>query len=206
MAEALDTEAIAETGRPQFTMPQEEAGVVRAAYERADAILEYGSGGSTVVAAELPGKHVVSVESDRKWVRMMRDWFAKNPPATGTEVEIVWANIGPTRNWGHPQNDTQWRRYAGYPLAVWEKEGFRDPDVVLVDGRFRLGCALAVAYNIKTPTQLLFDDYTNRKWMKKIENFLGKPRLVGRLAIFDLEPQPIPADKLSQIIRFMTRP
>jgi len=206
MAETLNKETSTDSDRPRFTMPEEEAATVRAAYEAADVILEYGSGGSTVVAAEMPGKHVVSVESDRKWARKMRNWFKSNPPAQGTEVEIVWANIGPTRAWGHPQNDTQWRRFSSYPLGVWQTEGFRQPDVILVDGRFRMGCALATAFNIKAPAQLLFDDYTDRNWMKKVENYLGKPRLAGRLAVFDLEPQTIPADKLPQIIRFMTRP
>lgn len=42
-------------------MPPAEAEALRMAYEEAEVILEYGSGGSTVVAAELPGKHVTSV-------------------------------------------------------------------------------------------------------------------------------------------------
>ena len=206
MAEALNKETVVDKDRPRFTMPEEEATAVRAAYEKANVILEYGSGGSTVLAAEMPGKQVVSVESDRQWARKMRAWFDAHPPAQGTDVEIMWTNIGPTRAWGHPQNDTQWRRFPSYPLGVWQRDDFRQPDVVLVDGRFRMGCALATAFNIKSPAQLLFDDYTDRKWMKKIESYLGTPRLAGRLAIFDLEPQIISAEKLPQIIRFMTRP
>jgi hypothetical protein len=61
--------------RPELTLPEAEAATIRAAYERAGVILEYGSGGSTVLGAEL-GKRVLSVESDKAWAQMMRDWFA----------------------------------------------------------------------------------------------------------------------------------
>ena len=67
--------------RPELTLPEAEAAHSRAAYKDAKAILEYGSGGSTVMAAEMPGKRVWSVESDADWAQMMRDWFAAHPPA-----------------------------------------------------------------------------------------------------------------------------
>ena len=62
--------------RPKLTLPPQEAEALKEAYAGADTILEYGSGGSTVVAAERPGTLVTSVESDRGWARMMRRWFA----------------------------------------------------------------------------------------------------------------------------------
>jgi len=192
--------------RPELTMPPAEAEALRMAYEEAEVILEYGSGGSTVVAAELPGKHVTSVESDRAWARMMKAWLAANPPAEGTEVNIVWTDIGPTGDWGHPVSDAKWRSYPDYPLAVWRTEGFRHPDVVLVDGRFRVGCALATAFSITRPVTLLFDDYSQRRWQHQVEEFLGAPLMIGRLAAFQVEPQPIPPGSLMQLIRTMTSP
>lgn len=192
--------------RPTLTMPAPEAEALRVAYEAAEVILEYGSGGSTVLAAEMPGKHVTTVESDRKWARMMKRWFQANPPAEGSQVEVIWSNIGATRAWGHPVDDSEWRRFADYPLAVWQRPGFRHPDVVLVDGRFRIGCALATAFSATRPLTLLFDDYTRRKWFHKVEEFLGTPHLIGRLAAFEVTPQAIPPQRMLQIFRFMTRP
>ena len=52
--------------RPTLTLPEAEAALITAAYDKAEVILEYGSGGSTVLAADL-GKKVVAVESDRDW-------------------------------------------------------------------------------------------------------------------------------------------
>lgn len=185
-------------------MPEPEAALVRDIYGRATTILEYGSGGSTVLAGDMADKRVFSVESDKNWAAMMRAWFAANPPVS--DVEIIWADIGATVEWGHPKTDAGWKRYARYPLAVWGRGDLGDPDVVLVDGRFRVGCALAVAFNAKKPTTLLFDDYKNRQHYHIVEEYIGTPEITGRMARFEISPQAIPADRLLQVIRLMTNP
>ena len=187
-------------------MPEAEAQTVRAAYEAADVILEYGSGGSTVMASEMPGKQVFSVESDQDWVQMMRGWFAQNPPVGFTEVDMIWSDIGPTREWGYPETNKAWNRYARYPLEVWDLPEFCQPDVVLVDGRFRAGCAMATAFRTQKPVTLLVDDYKRRKQYHQIEEFLGAPELIGRMARFHVSPMPVPAERLLDIVEMMTRP
>ncbi|SEL08145.1 hypothetical protein LVO79_06955 [Roseivivax marinus] len=193
--------------RPELTLGEPEEALLRAEYARADVILEYGSGGSTVVASEMPGKRVTSIESDPDWAAMMRGWFSGNPPAAGTSVDVHWCDIGPTRDWGHPTNEDNWRNFARYPLEIWERRDFVHPDVVLVDGRFRLGCALAAAYCAERPLTLLFDDYAHRAHYHRIEGFIGAPAAIaGRMARFDITPQAIPPGKLLRIIQIMQRP
>lgn len=192
--------------RPELTLPAEEAAAVRAAYEAADTILEYGSGGSTVMASEMPGKRVFSVESDRDWAAMMHVWFDDNPPADGTEVDVVWANIGKTKEWGHPVDDSEWRRFARYPLGVWQRPDFKAPDVVLVDGRFRIGCALVAAYMTDKPITILFDDFAPRETYHKVQDYLGPATLIGRMARFDITPRPFPKEHWLRITQFMYRP
>lgn len=203
---AVNQTAVANCDQPHLTMPRHEAETLRAAYEAADVILEYGSGGSTVLAAGMPEKQVYSVESDQIWAKNMQRWFKENPPAEGTNVDIIWTDIGKTKDWGHPEDDSCWQQFANYPLGIWQRRAFQHPDVVLVDGRFRIGCALATAFSIKRPIKLLFDDYLGRKRLHKVETYLGKPNLSGRLAIFDIKPQNVPADRLLQIIGFMLHP
>lgn len=192
--------------RPELTMPEAEGAALRAAYQAAEVILEYGSGGSTVMASEMPGKLVFAVESDAAWARMMEGWLAHAGPAPGTSVEVIWADIGKTKEWGYPATDEGWQRYAHYPLAVWDRPGFRQPDVVLVDGRFRTGCAMAAALRSKRPVTVLVDDYPRRKQYHRIEKFIGTPELTGRLARFEVTPMPVPAENLLEIIAMMTRP
>jgi hypothetical protein len=190
--------------RPGLTMPPAEAAALAAAYGDAATILEYGSGGSTVLAAGMPGKTIFSVESDAAWVAMMQAWFAANPPAS--DPTLHHADIGPTRDWGHPVDDTGIRRWPGYALSVWDRPDFRHPDVVLVDGRFRVACLLATAFRITRPVTALFDDYAGRRTYHGVEEFLRPSALIGRMARFDLVPQPVPADRLGWIISYFTRP
>jgi hypothetical protein len=192
--------------RPELTLPEAEAEAVRAAYAAAECILEYGSGGSTVMAAEMPGKRVFSVESDPDWADMMRRWLSAHPPAEGSRVEVVWADIGPTREWGHPVDTAQWARFPRYPMGVWSRPDFAAPDVVLVDGRFRVGCALAAAYLTEKPITLLFDDFAPRQAYHKVQDYLGPAELIGRMARFHITPQPIPKAHWLRLTQFMYRP
>lgn len=192
--------------RPELTMPEAEATRLLAAYERAQVILEYGSGGSTVMAAGLADKTVFAVESDAAWAAMMDAWFAANPPASGSRVLVHHCDIGPTKAWGHPKDRGGHLRYAAYPLGIWDLAGFRQPDVVLVDGRFRPGCALATAFRTARPVTLFIDDYAPRRQYHAVEAWLGPPRMTGRMAEFTVTPQPVPADRLIEITTMMTRP
>ena len=195
---------LAPAERPTLTLPREAAEVLRAAYAGAGVILEYGSGGSTIMAGEMPGKRVFSVESDADWARRMRGWFAVNPPAA--DVTIHHANIGPTKEWGHPADDRQFRRWPGYANSVWERDDFVHPDVVLVDGRFRAACLMTVAMRIRRPVTVLFDDYLARDAYHKVEVLLKPAAMFGRMARFDLTPQPFPVDRLGWLIGLFLKP
>lgn len=117
--------------RPQLTLPPDEADWLRSCYGSAARILEYGSGGSTVLAGEMDGKTVWSVESDRTWAEQMKAWFAQHPPRG--KVNLHHVDIGPTGRWGYPTNNSAWRNYPRYPLSVWDAPGFEQPDLVLID-------------------------------------------------------------------------
>lgn len=191
--------------RPELTLPPAEAEAVRAAYGRAETILEYGSGGSTVLAGDMTGKQVFSVESDAGWAEMMRSWFKANPPQS--QVSVIHADIGPTVDWGHPVDDSKWKRFARYPLGIWESGRMGQPDVVLVDGRFRMGCALATAFHTQKTIPLLFDDYKRRTHYHAIEEVIGVPKeIIGRMARFEIAPTMLPIERLSWVIRAMTSP
>ncbi len=190
--------------RPELTMPDTEAAHLRAAYEQAGVILEYGVGGSTVMAAEMAGKTITSVETDQLWVDTLQAWFAQNPCISAPD--IIWSNIGKTKAWGRPADDSHWKDYARYPLDIWMLEDIPHPDVVLVDGRFRAGCVLATAFQCKQKTRVLVDDYKRRTSYHSIEKIVGAPRLIGRMAEFEITPTPIPAEHLLEIITHMQDP
>ena len=190
--------------RPELTLPEAEAAALRAAYTQGQVILEYGSGGSTILAAEMPGKTITSVESDADWAVMMQRWFVENPPAS--PVAIHHASIGATKAWGAPKDNRAFQRWPNYPLSVWDLAGFSHPDVVLIDGRFRPACLLATAFRITRPVTVLLDDYVPRDAYHQIEKLLQPVALHGRMAEFRVEPMAIPADRLLWLMRFFLKP
>ena len=183
-----------------LTFPPEEAALVRARYARARVILEYGSGGSTMLAASMPGKYVMSVESDRNWAIDLQ-W--KIDQADMSSPAVVWhVDIGATGRWGRPVADDGWQRYHHYPLSIWSEPFFRHPDTVLIDGRFRPACFVATAMRITRPVTVLFDDYVDRPAYHLVERFSAPRQKIGRMAMFELEPvsvQPWMQDMLMEL-------
>ncbi|MCL4065668.1 hypothetical protein M3484_03680 [Pseudomonas sp. GX19020] len=184
-------------------MPEAAARAWTDACAAARVVLEYGSGGSTLVAAEA-GAEVWSVESDASWARMMGDWFAAHPAQAG--VHIHHADIGPIKEWGHPADESAFRRWPDYALKIWDLPGFSHPDLVLVDGRFRLACFLTVAYRITRPVTLFFDDYAPREAYHKAEQIARPTEMIGRMARFDLEPVTLTPDRLRAYTRALLQP
>lgn len=185
--------------RPKLTMPEAEAKLLTLAYAGADVILEYGSGGSTVVAAEMAGKRVISVEGDAAWHAMMLDYFAQTPPLAN--LTMHYADIGPTKAWAFPKGEARFRDWPAYALGVWDLPDFQHPDVVLIDGRFRAGCFLATMFRIQKPTLVLWDDYADRREYHRIETLVKPTEMIGHMALFELSPTAVPADRLLWILQ-----
>jgi hypothetical protein len=183
---------------PHLTMPEDAASEVRASYAGSGVILEYGSGGSTVMAAQSATQVVFSVESDKAWLDKMQDWFDANPAPV--PVVLHHGDVGPTRKWGMPANAALVEQWSSYPQSVWDRPDFQHPDVVLVDGRFRLACLLTTLFRITRPTRVLCDDYALRLAYHRIETLVGPPQMSGRLAAFTFTPQILPRAEMGWII------
>jgi hypothetical protein len=190
--------------RPELTLPPEAADLLHSTYSKARVILEYGSGGSTALAADLPGKRIFSVESDKDWSASMEAWFAANP--TASPVMMHHVDIGTTGAWGRPTDSRNFRSWPKYPLSVWDRPDFEHPDVVLVDGRFRTACFITTLLRITQPVTLLFDDYVGRRFYHGIETYAAPVAFGGRMARFDLEPRVFPVADMARIIDMFLRP
>ena len=189
---------------PVLTFPALEAEAVALAYRDARVILEYGSGGSTVLAGKTAGASVFSVESDAKWLADLQGYFDAEPPVA--KVTLHHGDIGPTREWGQPVDSKAFHKWPSYALSVWERLDFQRPDVVLIDGRFRPACFLTTLYRCQAPVTVLWDDYIDRQPYHKVEELVRPTALIGRMAVFDLVPTPFPVDRLGWIIETYLRP
>lgn len=188
---------------PELSFTEAEAEVVMATYAAASVILEYGSGGSTVLAAEMTGKLVISVESDMDWAMRMGAVLDEKPYPSQAILHRV--DIGATGSWGRPVDDTAWRKFSDYPLSVWKAPYFRQPDVVLIDGRFRPACFGAVLLGAQKPVRVLFDDYVQRPAYHMVEAFAKPALIAGRMAVFDLLPGQLSPGQNQEVVKLFSQ-
>lgn len=194
---------LAPISRPELTFPPAEAAFLSAAYDVAGTILEYGCGGSTVMASEIAETVVWSVESDQNFMNGVKTYL--DQADTKAEVHLHHADVGPTGKWGAPKDAKAWRRWHHYPLGVWDLVGFTQPDVVLIDGRFRAACFLATAFRTQAPVDVYWDDYTDRPKYHEVERFGPPVEVVGRMARFEVTPMQPKGSDLAWIMNVFGR-
>lgn len=158
---------------------------------QAKSYLEFGSGGSTVLASRL-GVPTVSVENDRWYARAVKH---RMPACFDHRLLVIDTGIisefgRPTFATRRPWRLKRWRRYLDRPFEVIAAERRSFPDLVLIDGRWRRACALKVASEASRTGKrvtICFDDYGDRPFYHRVESLLGKPILHGRLAVFEID-------------------
>ncbi|MFC0410569.1 hypothetical protein [Roseomonas elaeocarpi] len=109
--------------------------------------LEFGIGGSTVEAARLGRGDIVSIDTDASWIeRVAKDGDVAAALAAG-RLRMLHADIGKVGNWGLPLNPNDRAALGNYLATILPVlEGAQPfPDLILVDGRFRVASCLAVA-------------------------------------------------------------
>ena len=145
--------------------------------------LEYGSGGSTIYAANIAKvPSIISVESDKNWNKDVRA-SVDNPQS---KIFIEHCDLGETGDWGTPKNKDRINDFWRYSFQPWDtaKKYLLVPDVVLVDGRFRVSAFLTSLLCSRVGTYLLFDDYFDRSEYFIVEEFCGLHEKHGRMGVF----------------------
>lgn len=104
-------------------------------YSNADSVFEWGLGESTFLADHVGVPRYAGIDSDPLWVDMARK-------KVSDQFRFYFADIGSTKDWGFPEDKTLSKNILNYQLEplIVEQEAF---DVYMVDGRYRLACALA---------------------------------------------------------------
>ena len=94
-------------------------------------------------------------------------------------------------------SNEHWNRYHTYPLMPWVLIRSRGlvPDLVLVDGRFRVACFLASILYARPGCRILFDDYAERSYYHTVTRFVPPARMIERMAEFSV-PQTLDRDRV----------
>lgn len=146
--------------------------------------LEYGAGGSTVLAAQLGVDVIHTVESDKNFLEALRQRVSQCQVPTRLHTHYV--DLGPTKEWGMPIDlgcAARWPRYCVAPWANFIGAGIQ-PELILIDGRFRVACFLASLLFARLGTVILFDDYFNRPHYHVVEKHVPHNARAGRMAEF----------------------
>lgn len=153
---------------------------------RSKVYLEYGCGGSTSYAAlEAKVENIISVETDLKWIEAM----CQGLQDTSANVYLEHCNIGPVGDWGWPIKSDLYINYPLYASMPWNRAKVLGlaPDMVLIDGRFRVASFLYSLVSARVGTQILFDDYIDRPYYHVVEQFCRVSEVQGRMAIFSVD-------------------
>jgi hypothetical protein len=186
------------------TPHMDEAGLVcfKASIAKARCYLEFGSGGSTVYAcnqADVPV--IISVDTDPAWVSSVTSSLQRNPSAG---VAVLLCDVGEVGPWGVPNSRERVGDFWRYMSQPWEyaRSNSLVPDLVLIDGRFRVACFLFSLLNARPGTIILFDDYLNRPEYFVVEKFCKLLDSHGRMARFITSTQYDVSELCAQIARY----
>ncbi len=154
--------------------------------------LEFGTGGSTFAAAKA-GVEFVAVDSDRDFLDAVQKKIADGGFANPNTQSYVHSDIGKTGARGRPLHWKkadparldQFRRYSDPPAPSFSNG--TTPDLVLIDGRFRVACALKSLRMLqgREGWTLAVDDYVPRGHYHVIADFAEVDEYVAdRIAVF----------------------
>jgi hypothetical protein len=159
----------------------------RAAYagllKDAPLVVEFGCGGSTLIACQAGVPRVVSIESDKAGLANIR-----NAPVFAPFLDrlcLLHGDVGETGHWGHPIEPVTRAQAANYHSAFWSFLAPVKPRaVVLVDGRFRVACALRSLLSTAPGSIVCFHDYKPRPYYHVLEEIFDPVSRVDDMAVF----------------------
>jgi hypothetical protein len=152
--------------------------------ENSRVYLEFGSGGSTVRACQLAVPEIHTVETSKEFL----DGVIAECQAVGYSgtLRTHFIDIGPTKAWGYPVSRNSTKHWPAYCIAPWKslEACGMSPDLILIDGRFRVAAFLYSLLMAKKGTTILFDDYEKRNHYHVVEQVIKPVKLLGRMAEF----------------------
>lgn len=120
--------------------------------------MEFGSGGSTYVAANTPKEWLISVDSSQEWLDNVAAACSDLP----RQPELHHVDIGPLAEWGYPADDSAHERWPNYHSEIWNLPKCSDADLYFVDGRFRVACFAQVVLRCRPDALIGIHDFASR--------------------------------------------
>ena len=154
---------------------------------------EYGTGASTLLADKLKKKYL-SVELDKTFYNQIKKKIKEKD-------NIKFVNIGPVGEFSYPlfKFKKKIKNYVEMINLCLDESNF--PDLVLIDGRFRVACCLNLLKFEKIKKKkstIIIDDYFDRKEYFILRDFF-EIRKIGRFGI--LKPKVFNRNKIEKFLK-----
>ncbi len=160
--------------------------------------LEYGSGGSTIQALSRKNiKNIYSVESDKEWYNMILDIYKNNNIYQKNKIFMYfYVDLNALPNtYGYPinANINSMKQYANTIESI-KNINF---DLIFIDGRFRVACALYCLLKIDNNCIVIVDDMVGRDYYNIIYDYYNVIETVGRMVVLK-KTNRLPDDSILQ--------
>lgn len=192
------------TGTLTVHMRNDERNLFEAFLRCSRRYLEFGAGGSTCLAASLVESAIISVDSAPAWLDKVREQCATQLKVL--RPTLVHAEIGETREWGWPKDEKRKNDWPRYHTDVWSHPESTDCDTFLVDGRFRVACAMQIVLRAAPRAFILIHDFHSRPVYHVVRDVLDEIARAGDLAVFQRKTGYDPAYALAILEEHRFRP
>lgn len=140
---------------------------------------EYGCGKSTLWAYNNTKSKIISVETNGEWASKISSKMKDIDRYILNRIDC-----GEVGKWGIPIDDSKKENFIKYCENIWKQD--YTPDLVLIDGRFRVCCFLVSLKYADENVSIIFDDYNNRPYYHIVEEFVNPIQSCGRQALFQV--------------------
>jgi hypothetical protein len=167
-----------------MTMTAEELDILHDQMNSSARYLEFGAGSSTLYAAGVSSiRQIDSVESSESFIDLN---LKPNPVISEalTDGKLLFhvIDIGKTWFWGYPSGFCKRHQWPHYSSGIFSRTS--EHDLVLIDGRFRVACALNCILNTPPDCKIIIHDFWNRPKYHIVLNFLKTKARADTLGLF----------------------
>ena len=163
--------------------------LLRASLDGAARYLEYGCGLSSEFVASNYDCQIRSIETSGEWAEKIQ-------ASLGQRADIFHVDLGPVGAWGRPESYVLRRQFTEYCEAGFKDD--YDPNVVLIDGRFRVAVFLTALLRVSPGAQIIFDDYPGRPYYHVVEEIIRPVELSEHQAKF-VSPAELDAEEVLRL-------
>lgn len=178
-------------------MSAEEAALFLSFIRNSRNYVEFGTGGSTVVASRHVKTSILSVDSSQQWLDQVKNACAESE----TKPELVFIDIGPTGEWGYPTDASTKARWPDYHSAIWKIPHSASADLYLIDGRFRVACFAQTVLHCEPTAIIGIHDFSSRPNYHCVREIADEIASAGDMSFFRPLPKKDTAEGILRLFR-----